>query len=69
MSLNDTIRTCFIELLNNPEVKSELKQFVAPYIYIGIEQIFPYIYLSMLLVFVCFILLASIFVILLKRHT
>ena len=40
-----------LEILKRPEVKSEIKDFLRPIIDLVLQEIYPYIYLSMLFVF------------------
>ena len=46
-----------LEILKRPEVKSEIKDFLRPLIDLILQEIYPYIYLSMLFVIISFLLI------------
>lgn len=55
-------------LLKKDEVKKELKNLFKPIISLILEEIYPYIYLSLLLVVISFFLVLGIFIILIKSY-
>ena len=57
----------FLEILKIPEVKSEIKDFLRPLIDLILQEIYPYIYLSMLFVIISFLLILAIFILLLRN--
>ena len=56
-----------LEILKRPEVKSEIKDFLRPLIDLILQEIYPYIYLSMLFVIISFLLILEIFILLLRN--
>ena len=56
-----------LEILKRPEVKSEIKDFLRPIIDLVLQEIYPYIYLSMLFVIISFLLILAIFILLLRN--
>lgn len=57
-----------IKLLKKKEVKNELKALMRPMIDMILIEIYPYILLSMLFVFISFLLILGIFVLLLRNN-
>lgn len=56
------------DILKSKEVQQQIAIFLKPFINCILNEIYPYIYLSILLVFICFFLLLAIFLLLLKRE-
>jgi hypothetical protein len=56
-----------LEILKRPEVKSEIKDFLRPIIDLVLQEIYPYIYLSILFVIISFLLILAIFILLLRN--
>ena len=56
-----------LEILKRPEVKSEIKDFLRPLIDLILQEIYPYIYLSMLFVIISFLLILALFILLLRN--
>jgi hypothetical protein len=50
-----------IEILNRENVKRELKEFLKPIISLILQEIYPYIYLSMIFVIISFLLVLGTF--------
>ncbi len=50
-----------IEILNRETVKKELKEFLKPIISLILQEIYPYIYLSMIFVIISFLLVLGTF--------
>ena len=63
----DTFVDKCLEVLKRSEVKNELKIFLKPLIDMIIQEIYPYIYLSMILVIISFLLILGIFILLLRN--
>ena len=63
MSNNVFIEKCF-EFLKKPEVKNEIISIMKPFIDIIIQELYPYIYLSLLFVIISFFIILGIFVLL-----
>ena len=57
-----------IKILKKPEVKHELKVLMRPMIDMIFIEIYPYILLSMIFVFISFLLILGIFVLLLRNN-
>lgn len=57
-----------IKVLKKPEVKQELKILMRPMIDMVFIEIYPYILLSMIFVFISFLLILGIFVLLLRNN-
>ena len=57
-----------LAVLKKEEVQLEIIRFMKPIINLILNEIYPYIYLSILLVFVCFFLILGIFILLLRKQ-
>ena len=57
----------FFELFKKDEFKSEIRKFCIPLIELIIQELYPYIYISILLVVISFFLILGIFILLLKN--
>ena len=55
-----------MEILKRKDVKEELKNLMRPMIDMLIKEIYPYIFLSIVLVFISFLLILGIFILLLR---
>ncbi len=64
---SNIIQSCK-DLLKSKEVQHQILEFMKPFINCILNEIYPYLYLSILLVFICFFLLLAIFLLLLKRQ-
>ena len=62
------IRQC-LDILKREDVKTELKNLFRPIIDLILQEIYPYIYLSVLFVLVSFLLILGIFILLLRNKT
>jgi len=60
-----------LEILRKPEVKKEIKSFMKPIIDLVLQEIYPYIYLSIIFVIISFLLTLGNFVLILRNtsHT
>lgn len=66
MARDTFVHKC-LEILKRPDVKSEIKDFLRPIIDLILQEIYPYIYLSMLFVIISFLLILAIFILLLRN--
>ena len=60
------IQECF-EILGRDDVKQEIKNITNPLIDIILKEIYPYIYISIIFVFISFLLILGIFIILMRN--
>jgi hypothetical protein len=66
--IKDKISDYCLEFIKKDEVKQELKNLFKPIINLILEEIYPYIYLSLLLVIISFFLVLGIFIMLIKSQ-
>ena len=66
--VKDKITEYCLDFIKKDEVKKELKNLFKPIINLILEEIYPYIYLSLLLVIISFFLVLGIFIMLFKSH-
>jgi len=66
-NLKETIIEQCLEMLKRDDVKSEIKALMRPVIDMLLQQITPYIFLSMTFVFISFLLILGIFILLLRH--
>ncbi len=59
------IKEC-INLLKKPELKKEILTLFRPVVELILKQIYPYIYLALILVVISFLLILGIFVIIMR---
>lgn len=64
--MKETIAEYCLEFIKRDEVKQELKNLFKPIIKLILQEIYPYIYLSLLLVIISFFLVLGIFILLLR---
>ena len=55
-----------LKALKKPEVQNKVKEFMKPYIELILNEMYPYIYLSLLFVLISFFLILGIFLLLLR---
>ena len=60
------IKQC-LELISREDVKEEVKKFIRPMINLMMEQIYPYLFISIGFSFISFLLVLGIFILLLKN--
>ena len=66
-NLNDiTFRA--IEVLKRKDVKEDIKELMRPVVDMIIKEIYPYIFLSIVFVFISFLLILGIFILLLRTE-
>ena len=58
-----------LDILKQQEVQGEIKAFMKPFIDMILNEIYPYIYLSVLFVLVSFFLILGIFILLLRNKS
>lgn len=58
-----------LDIIKRDEVKEEIKQFMKPVLNMLIQELYPYIYLSLLFVLVSFFLILAIFILLLRNKS
>tara|TARA_Y100000816_G_scaffold280859_1_gene254724 strand:+ start:4845 stop:5066 length:222 start_codon:yes stop_codon:yes gene_type:complete len=66
--LSDELYNKCFEFLRKEEVKHEIKLFMKPFIDMIIQELYPYIYLSLLFVIISFLLILAIFMLLWKKR-
>ncbi len=66
-NIKETIIEQCLEMLKRDDVKSEIKALMRPVIDMLLQQITPYIFLSMTFVFISFLLILGIFILLLRH--
>ena len=64
---NKAIDYC-LDIIKREDVKNELKQLFKPVIQLILQEIYPYIYLSILFLFISFFLVLGIFILLLRNN-
>lgn len=67
MTIKDTILQECLSLLNRDDVKNEFKKMMKPIIDLILQDIYPYIFLSIIFVFISFLLILGIFILLLRN--
>ena len=66
MELKETIVNECLKVLHREDVKDEFKELMRPLIDMLIKEIYPYIFLSIIFVFISFLLILGIFLILVR---
>ena len=66
MDVKETIINECLNVLQRKEVKDEIKELMRPLIDMLIKEIYPYIFLSIIFVFISFLLILGIFILLLR---
>ena len=66
MSMKETIVNECLNVLHRDDVKKEFKELMKPLIDMLIKEIYPYIFLSIIFVFISFLLILGIFILLLR---
>jgi len=67
MDIKQTLIDECISVLHKDEVKKEFKELMKPLISMLIQEIYPYIFLSIIFVFISFLLILGIFILLLRN--
>ena len=68
MTIDPFLSKC-IAILKQSEVQREVKDLVKPLLDMMLNELYPYIYLSVLLVLVSFFLILGIFILLLRNKS
>jgi hypothetical protein len=68
MNIKDQFITEVVKLCKRDDVKSEFKNLMRPLIGILLQEIYPYIFLSLLFVVIAFLLILGIFILLLRKN-
>ena len=68
MNIKDQFITEIVKLCKRDDVKSEFKNLMRPLIGILLQEIYPYIFLSLLFVVIAFLLILGIFILLLRKN-
>jgi hypothetical protein len=55
-----------LELLSRDDIKIQMKQLFTPIIRMLLDEMYPYVYLSIIFILICFILILGNFVLLLR---
>ena len=66
--INDTFLTKCLEMLKRDEIKQEFKILIRPIIEVILQELYPYIYLSILFVLFSFFLTLGIFILLFRMR-
>ena len=67
-NFKDKVYDYCLDFIKKDEVKKELKNLFKPIVSLILEEIYPYIYLSLLLVVISFFLVLGIFIMLIKSY-
>ena len=67
MTFRETFINECVKILKQEDVKKELKGIFSPFISILLQEIYPYIFLTLVLVILVFFLILGIFIILLRN--
>jgi hypothetical protein len=65
-SIKDTVLRQCLAILKREDVKTELKELMRPMIDLILVELYPYIFLSMIFVFISFLLILGIFILLMR---
>jgi len=68
-NIKDSLIEQCLDILKREDVKNELKQLMKPMIDLILQELYPYIFLSIIFVFISFLLILGIFVLLLRNKT
>ena len=68
MDVKEQIINECLNVLHRKEVKEEFKELMRPLIDMLIKEIYPYILLSIIFVFISFLLILGIFILLLRSN-
>lgn len=68
-NMDNQITNACLSILKRDDVKTELKNLMSPLVDMILIDIYPYIYLSLIFVFISFLLHLGIFVLLMRNKT
>jgi hypothetical protein len=66
-NIKDTLIEQCLDILKREDVKDELKHLMKPMIDVILQELYPYIFLSIVFVFISFLLILGIFILLLRN--
>ena len=66
-NIKDTLIQHCLDILKRDDVKSELKNLMKPMINMILQDLYPYIFLSIVFVFISFLLILGIFILLMRN--
>ena len=66
-NIKDTLIQQCLDLLKREDVKNVLKALMKPMIDLILEELYPYIFLSIVFVFISFLLILGIFILLMRN--
>jgi hypothetical protein len=69
MNIKNQFITELVKLCKRDDVKHEFKNLMRPLIGILLQEIYPYIFLSLLFVIIGFLLILGIFILLLRKNS
>lgn len=67
MDIKETVINECLNVLHRDDVKKEFKELMKPLVDLLIKEIYPYIFLSIIFVFISFLLILGIFILLLRN--
>lgn len=67
MDIKETVINECLNVLHRDDVKKEFKELMKPLIDLLIKEIYPYIFLSIIFVFISFLLILGIFILLMRN--
>jgi len=67
-SIKDSLIDECVNILKRKDVKDEIKELFKPIIDMILQEVYPYIFLSMLFVLISFLLILGIFILLLRNN-
>ena len=67
MSMKDQFIQECLNLFRREDVKKEFKTLMQPLIGLLLQEIYPYIFLSLMFVIICFLLILGIFILLVRN--
>ena len=68
VSFKDAVISECVNILKRKDVKDEVKAIFEPIIDMVLQEIYPYIFLSMIFVLISFLLILGIFILLLRNN-
>jgi len=69
MNIKEQIIEEFVKLCKRDDIKCEFKNLMRPLIGMILQEIYPYIFLSLLFVIIGFLLVLAIFILLLRKKS
>jgi hypothetical protein len=67
MDIKETVINECLNVLHRDDVKKEFKELMKPLVDLLIKEIYPYIFLSIIFVFISFLLILGIFILLMRN--